>query len=487
MIPKPTANLLIQSVTAELSDSSEVLRLMQIRRAEQSVRGGLFGQAANFAQVQAVYDEYKRRAEHILSCIQKVLQVSSFRRYKKLNSDLCDFFLAQCGIHSVDIDLIINEMPSSGKPSYAEFKDMLHKKLLAEVSLCAGGYIARNAEFGEGVKSKETRVEHLIRGIKNHKLLSIIMVLGISIIAISQVFESLEKLTGTFRRSLDLAEPVKIRRSTATFNAKIENFLKELRVHRDGNVRSVVEKNKELLGLELKVFEKNYDSTWCFQLMEPFLLVWSRDEGLRLGSHLVAIDVRSGRVVLRDDKFGCGILSVSFYSNAAASPQHVICCEYLAIVGTGTYGTADKIFAIDGDLIILCLEKPHTEYNSGWGAFVEDLVDFRLTNEVFVKDGIYEIRTIGAVALTKDLESDAITNAVKYHMLPEEHYRWDNVSRQFVQSAGRITHGENLLTSVYSDFATIKGDWFRKPRDIEPNHEVIGELFPEKDNEIMAQ
>jgi hypothetical protein len=93
-----------------------------------------------------VYDEYKRRTELILDCIRKVLHESSFRYYGKLNKDLQCFFLDQCGIHSGDIDAKLKELPSGGKPNYSEFKAQLHQKLLAEVALCAEGYLTHHNE-----------------------------------------------------------------------------------------------------------------------------------------------------------------------------------------------------------------------------------------------------------------------------------------------------------------------------------------------------
>jgi len=138
--------LLKQSVAAALNDSGEMLRRAEMARAEKSVQGGLHGPIAVNAQILTLYQEYQRRAEAILECIQKVLKGSSFRYYRKLHDDLRAFFLAECHAHSSEILSKLHDLPSGGKPSFGVFKQELHQKLLADVSLAAESYLTHHSE-----------------------------------------------------------------------------------------------------------------------------------------------------------------------------------------------------------------------------------------------------------------------------------------------------------------------------------------------------
>ncbi len=155
MIPKQTVNLLRQSVQAALNDSDEVLRRAKMSCAEKSVQRGLRGQVAINAQILAVYEEYKRRAEIVAACIDKVVSESSFRHDRQLDNDLQGFFLDQCANGSRDIDANLKKMPSDGKPSFDDFKIELHQKLLAKISLVANAYQAQHPSWwvAHGIKT----------------------------------------------------------------------------------------------------------------------------------------------------------------------------------------------------------------------------------------------------------------------------------------------------------------------------------------------
>jgi hypothetical protein len=146
MMPTYTTNLLSQFVVAALNDSAGILRRAEMTRAEKSIQGGLHGPIAVKAHILTLYEEYKRRAEIILNCIQRVLRESSFRYYKNLDNDLQEFFLNQCSACSVDIEAKLRNMPAGGKPTFPDFKTELHQKLLAELSLDAENYLAHHKE-----------------------------------------------------------------------------------------------------------------------------------------------------------------------------------------------------------------------------------------------------------------------------------------------------------------------------------------------------
>lgn len=201
--------------------------------------------------------------------------------------------------------------------------------------------------------------------------------------------------------------------------------------------------------------------------------------------HIFFIDIKKNKLVREDNDMGLGIVgSNTIEFNSKTRPNAIVEVEYQTMSGTGTYATSIKIYTITKDMILQSLVKPKTEYNSGWGVFKHHYIELRSKNFYQIDPDTlnYQIRTkgfAGVVNSASDFDTDTDTDTdtgrnippfSSVRSLPDEFYIWDEQSQQFVQKEGRIVSGQDLMTSVYSDFADPKGEWFIKP----------GEL-PEKD------
>jgi hypothetical protein len=193
---------------------------------------------------------------------------------------------------------------------------------------------------------------------------------------------------------------------------------------------------------------------------------------------LAFVDTWSNRVALWDADFGGAIHPRFVEWGPGVSPNAIVEVTYPTIRGSGTYGESTKIYTVSDDYVLLSLDKPSFEYNSGWGAFQGD-VEFK-TENIFQVDPAaktYQIRTIGAASvITSDSahpgvlrETEDGTFIIAWRALPDEFYIWNRLSRQFDQKEGRIVAGQNLMTSIYSDYATPIGDWFKKPGQLQTN------------------
>ena len=196
---------------------------------------------------------------------------------------------------------------------------------------------------------------------------------------------------------------------------------------------------------------------------------------LTLKGYIFFIDIKKNTVVYDDPDMGLGILGVKIIDfNKKTNPNAIVEVEYQTISGTGTYATSTKVYTITGNNILLSLVKPKFEYNSGWGAFKHQYVELRSKNFYQIDPDTlnYQIRTKGFAGML-DTDTDTDTDTVKIpsfssvRSLPEELYIWDKQSQQFVQKEGRITSGQDLMTSVYSDFADPVKGWFEKPGELQ--------------------
>ncbi|MCU4313615.1 hypothetical protein KTH46_01055 [Acinetobacter bereziniae] len=173
---------------------------------------------------------------------------------------------------------------------------------------------------------------------------------------------------------------------------------------------------------------------------------------------------------------GLSILNVKIIDfNATTHPNAIVEIEYNTLIGTGTYATSTKNYTLSKDMILLSLDKPKFEYNSGWGAFKSSYVELRSKNFYQLDPDTlsYQIRTKGFAGIANsnsDFDTDTDTDT-KIHsfssvqFLPDEFYIWDEKSHQFIQKEGRIISGQELMTSVYSDFADPEEGWFSKPSE----------------------
>lgn len=186
-----------------------------------------------------------------------------------------------------------------------------------------------------------------------------------------------------------------------------------------------------------------------------------------LPGFVVFIDSFANSIALEDVEFPMGIEVTKSLVTEDSSPEALFVVRYISITGTGTFATSVKLYAIDNGFPILSLDKPYYEHNSGWGAFENDPVIFKLRNDYLTRNGLYEIHTQGIITI-----GDGVKKICR--KLPEEIYVWDSRSKQFEQVDGRMTHKQGLLTSIYSDFADPKGDWFKAPPTLTKKSSHLG-------------
>lgn len=225
------------------------------------------------------------------------------------------------------------------------------------------------------------------------------------------------------------------------------------------------------------------------RMLGRFAVIYSSKSPRWQGDFITFIHADNNRVYLKDDEFGGGVVAVRFIEGGAAVyPNALVEVTYVTITGTGTYGESTKIYTITDNMVVLSLDKPSFEYNSGWGAFEGELVEFK-TKNVFQVDpstATYEIRTIGAASvMSYDPDAPCVNQLhdrgciVAWQALPDELYVWNRLSRQFHQTEGRVVAGQELMTSIYSDYASPVGDWFQKPAELQGSS-VLDLLYAEE-------
>ena len=217
-------------------------------------------------------------------------------------------------------------------------------------------------------------------------------------------------------------------------------------------------------GINTEILEKpcRWAEPLYAEMLDQYGVVCTVNQ-YKMPGFVIFIDCFTNSIVLGDADFPMGIEVAKSLVNKNASPEALFIVRYISISGTGTFGTSVKLYAIDNGFPILSLDKPYYEHNSGWGAFENDPVIFKCRNDYLIKNGLYEIHTQGIVTIGVGLKETC-------RELPNEIYVWDSRSKQFEQVEGRMTHKQGLLTSIYSDFADPKGDWFKQPPVLTKNN-----------------
>lgn len=210
----------------------------------------------------------------------------------------------------------------------------------------------------------------------------------------------------------------------------------------------------------------------------------------RLFGYIVFLDTQSGVTILGDDKFEHGIKKIQYIDlGGNSSPNAVVEVEYITLLGTGTFGTSVKLYALTGGDVSLSLDKPYYERNSGWGAFKEEYVEFKTKNiyQVNPETLLCEIRTSGAASAQSYEKDDGRkifkvlkdgAKVVAYRRLPPELFVWNPLFKKFDQKDGRDIAGQGYMTSIYADFAKPTGDWFTKPKEVK-DRTFLDDLYDE--------
>lgn len=273
---------------------------------------------------------------------------------------------------------------------------------------------------------------------------------------------------------------------TASPQTDVEKLIRDIQSINDPNSEHDYAKQAEIVNVKLhllKPFLSHHDISG--DLLDE-ARQWGEEVKAELCNRVGIIIInghRLGNVLFLDAatselklvvNLGYRVKSYKFVHNPYGHPKTLFVLRHNVITGTGTLGEAVRIYVIEDGNAVLSLMKPYYEYNTGWGAYEDEFVEFHLKNEYPIVDGAFEIRTSG-VAITKNhdtkvggmniLDDGMYIRAINH--FPPERYVWNAETKKFDQVEGRKIDGELWATSVYSDFAYPKGDWFTPPAEIQ--------------------
>lgn len=303
----------------------------------------------------------------------------------------------------------------------------------------------------------ENRTDLILSKLKENKFIAVLLVVVVVISGISSFTESVDKLVIYAQKSY----------SAVTSDDKSSiNYLSELvysiKNVQDGDYGASYKKLHQYLinnevGIDVISGAMEWNQDLYAKKIGSIVVIITTNQ-YKMPAFALFFNANTGELILSDNELGLGVMDVKTIEKTGASPSSLLIIRYISISGTGTFGSSVKFYTIDSDLVLLSLDKPYSEINSGWSAFKADTVEFKTKNDILVKNGVMEIHTTGVVIVGE--------KNVEYRKLPEEVYIWNPNSRQFDQTIGRITHKEGLMTHIYSDIAEPTGDWFTKPRII---------------------
>lgn len=316
--------------------------------------------------------------------------------------------------------------------------------------------------------SDKSKVDSLLSQLKNHKALSFLVVLGVVVIALANVTQAIEKLTQFGKSVYSFAKP-------ALGESDLATVVQVISKQKTGGSKAAYEALREYL--------RNRDEDFHF-ILRPMdfddnllantvggITVVSTVGQYKIEGFVIFIDSASGRVVLVDSEYPLGVRNIKVIEDTGGSPRSLIMVRYISITGAGTFGESVKVYALDKGGVHLALDKPYSEVNSGWNAFESETVEFRTRNDLRLRNGVVEIQSSGVVLFGNDGD--------QFRELPGELYLWDPRSREFEQILGRKTSPDALMTTIYSDFANPKGEWFEKPQSVDRT--LLRQVFIEED------
>ena len=300
------------------------------------------------------------------------------------------------------------------------------------------------------------------------KIVSFIFLLGASIIWVSDITESISKVSTycqeIYRRVINDKPEL-----LADLVAEIQN--------QKGKTKNFSDAYRKLRNLILLNGEDDDFINKISRFTEPLyaksigqISFISTTNQYNMDGLVLFFNTKTGEILLKDNELSLGISGVKVITRPNVSPSKLIVVKYITITGTGTFGHSVKFYTFDDGLVLTSLDKPYSEVNSGWDAFETDTVEFKTRNDVVVKNGVMEIHTVGVALVYGE--------KLEYRDLPEEIYIWKTNSRSFEQIKGRLTHKQGLMTNIYSDIADAKGNWFQKPMVLESGS--VNDVFEEE-------
>ncbi|MEW5821004.1 MAG: hypothetical protein AB1782_12505 [Cyanobacteriota bacterium] len=212
--------------------------------------------------------------------------------------------------------------------------------------------------------------------------------------------------------------------------------------------------------------ELNKSPSYTVEEIDHYIVI-IKDKNL--SAQLIIFDTSTKKKIYQED-YNNNIKNYTTYQlniDKPAFPKILLLIEYVTLTGSGCYGSYNKLYSIENNKVKKVLERPKYEYNTGWNAFEEDLVTFdSILEEIKVTENDLIITFQPQVILETNL-TDSKSNKVEHiDNLPPEIYKWDKIKETFVQIKGRITRNQNLMSGLYSDFATVKGNWFKVPKEL---------------------
>lgn len=314
-----------------------------------------------------------------------------------------------------------------------------------------------------------SRPQRWINELQEHRVIAIIVILAFILIGIGKTtdaIQSIVKFSEVYIRSVpkNVAAHKNSEDKVLIEHADVALFRKTLEQH---ITLSDNEEISEELRSELSLNEYSVQ-------VGNFFVMATNNQYKRHGL-ISFFYAPSRKITFVDTDFPMGITGIKATSIKEGPIQFILQVKYITMTGTGTYSESVRFYSIGTNDVWTSLDKPYREVNSGWGAFTSHTVTFETKNSLVFDKKSLQIFTNGVVILHEEGE----TQAVQYRDLPQEIYVWNNITKQFDQIKGRATKNTHMLTELYSDIATPKGNWFKKPKELKDG-EVSQAFFSEK-------
>lgn len=256
----------------------------------------------------------------------------------------------------------------------------------------------------------------------------------------------LSQRINTLTRSFDKAV------SSSLFEEQREELYKE----RD-NIYDCVLGYMKRFNLDLYTVEraKEFGESLVSRIFGDIVVISTTGQ-YNIEGFILFVDSSNDKVLMYDDSFKTGI---HFINNQKVQgfDGEIINLVYMLGKGTGFISEVLKVYVINNGKVYVGIERPYSETVCGWGVFdLDDCANFSTENKYIVIDGKVNIES-----------KVKVSNGNKYKILDEDRYVWNDYTKTFEQIKGRETYGELLMSHLYSDLASPKGDWFVMPKIID--------------------
>lgn len=215
---------------------------------------------------------------------------------------------------------------------------------------------------------------------------------------------------------------------------------------------------------ELPVLKKVCNEYECYKLnkFEHYALVTTFASKYFVFNTKTKQLIFTGNTNLADPVINSKAYSIN--TNNDAIPRILLLVEVPTSKGTGVYTTSVYLYTVTDDRVDLVLERPNSEYSTGWGQYEEAMVTFRTPlPEVEIKNDVLTLTFHPKIILNDTVPEGEPEESGTIKQLPVEYFKWLPERETFVQFEGRSVIAKDFMSDMYADFATIKGNWFKKP------------------------